>query len=110
MPQSLHKILIHIADVIQQFSMPIGSISEEAQEARNKEFRRYREGFSRKSSRTETNTDIMIRLLCSSDPYISSLRNRTERKSKSLPDDASLLLKLEDDVDGNSSDDNYEHN
>ena len=109
MPQSLHKILIRGADVIQQINIAIGSISEEAQESRNKEFRRHREGFSRKSSRTETNTDIVIRLLCSSDPYISSLRNRTERKIRTLPDDASLPLKLDDDIDSDSGNDDYDH-
>ena len=85
MPQSLHKILIHGADVIQQFNLPIGSLSKEAQEARNKEFRKYREEFTRKSLRINADKDIMIRLLCSSDPFISCLRYKRVEKSTPLP-------------------------
>lgn len=37
MPQSLHKILIHGGLLINNAVLPIGQMSEEAQEARNKE-------------------------------------------------------------------------
>lgn len=41
-PQSLHRILIHGASVIEQFNLPIGLYFEEAQEAKNKDFKKFR--------------------------------------------------------------------
>ncbi|XP_065643459.1 uncharacterized protein LOC136075109 [Hydra vulgaris] len=38
MPQYLHKILIHSFEIIKTLTLPIGMYSEEAQEARNKDF------------------------------------------------------------------------
>ncbi|CAH1106073.1 unnamed protein product [Psylliodes chrysocephalus] len=43
MPSSVHKILIHGADVINSLILPIGQLSEEALEARHKECRYYRQ-------------------------------------------------------------------
>ena len=40
MPPTVHKILIHGHEIIQTALLPIGQLSEEAQEARNKEFKR----------------------------------------------------------------------
>jgi hypothetical protein len=37
MPPTLHKILIHGSKIINNFDMPIGILSEEAQEATNKD-------------------------------------------------------------------------
>ena len=48
MPVTVHKILIHGAFVISNALLPIGQLSEEAQEARNKDFKRYREIHTRK--------------------------------------------------------------
>ena len=42
MPSNLHKLLIHLVD-IKSAVLPVGIFSEEALEARNKDFRRYRE-------------------------------------------------------------------
>ena len=39
MPQSLYKILIHRAEVIESSSLPISLFCEEAQEARNKDLK-----------------------------------------------------------------------
>ena len=61
-------------------------LSEEAEEARNKDYRRYRLMFSRKCSRTSTNTDVLHRLLVSSDPYISSKRRQPPKKFLELDD------------------------
>jgi len=38
MPASVHKILIHGKNIIESFLFPIGDLSKEAQEARNKDF------------------------------------------------------------------------
>ena len=43
MPQGLHKILIHSHQVVRSKNLPIGMLSEEAQEANNKEFKATRE-------------------------------------------------------------------
>ena len=76
MVQSVHKVLIHGDDIIQQQTLPRVFMSEEAQEARNKDFKNYRKYFNRKTSR-RANTDLINRLLVSSDPVISSLHKST---------------------------------
>lgn len=82
MPSSLHKLLVHGTDIIQHFgAIPIGKLSEEAAEARNKDFRKYRESHSRKISRTATNEDIILHNLLSSDPMITSLRPRMVKQN-----------------------------
>jgi len=42
MPASVHKILLHGADIIKNVLLPIGQLSEEVIEARHKEFRKKR--------------------------------------------------------------------
>lgn len=77
MPSSVHKLLKHGASIIQYFGLiAIGKLSEEAAEARNKDFRKFRESHARKVSRVATNEDILHNLLLSSDPKITSLRPR----------------------------------
>lgn len=91
MPHSLHRILTHGASVIEQFNLPIGLYSEEAQEAKNKDFKKFRESFCRKISRRKTNEDLMRRLLCSSDPLITSMRTKNGSNKKGLPDRKSVV-------------------
>lgn len=74
MPASMHKVFIHGADILDSLVIPSGHSSEDAQEARNKDLKRGREERTRKTSRLDTNEDLMHFLLVSSDPYISSLR------------------------------------
>jgi hypothetical protein len=59
MSATVHKILIHSTDIVQWALIPIGQLSEEAQEARNKDCRRYREYNTRKQSRIDTNIDLL---------------------------------------------------
>lgn len=94
MSPTVHKILIHAPSVIKHALLPIGQLSEEASEARNKHFRQYREHFSRKFSRTECLEDIINRLLLTSDPYISIIgwRNRSLKK-KVLSEEAKIFIK-----------------
>lgn len=82
MPSSIHKILIHGADIIKNVSLPIGMMSEEAQEARNKDFRNFRQHHTRKNSRKNTMEDLMHSLLFSSDPVISSLSKKPSSYSR----------------------------
>ena len=92
MPPTVHKVLLHGADIISQALLPIGQLSEEAQEARNKDFKNYRESFSRKMSRTKTNEDVLHLLLITSDPFISSLRKKSKKKFSTFDKDALSLL------------------
>lgn len=98
MPPSAHKVLIHGADLMNWFDLPIGFFSEEAQEARNKDFRKIREDHSRKNSRTNTNQDIMNWMLVASDPVITSLRTFIPKKSLEFDKDTiNLFVDQEDD-------------
>jgi hypothetical protein len=92
MPVTVHKILLHGAHVIRHFHLAIGQLSEEAAEARNKDFKRFRLFNTRKCSRILTNEDIMHKLLVSSDPYIASIRRQWPTKLKTLDSEAENLL------------------
>lgn len=92
MPATVHKILIHGTIIISSALLPIGMLSEEAQEARNKDLRKYREHHARKFSRKQNMEDVLHMLLLSSDPVISSHRKPAERKKRSLPKDVLNLL------------------
>lgn len=98
MPATVHKILLHGAEIIKDALLPIGYLSEEAAEARNKDFRRYREFRSRKCNRKLTNTDILNNLLISSDPFISNLRpTNTNRKLRDFTVEVLSLLENAED-------------
>ncbi|CAI6375633.1 unnamed protein product [Macrosiphum euphorbiae] len=92
MPPTLHKYLIHGPEIISHALLPIGQLTEEAQEARNKDFKKFREHHSRKCSRTKSNTDIFNFFLLSSDPVINSKRKLPQKKLSSLPKEAVDLL------------------
>lgn len=85
MPVTLHKILVHSTEVVKSSLLPIGQLSEEAQEARNKDCRRFREHHTRKRSRIATNTDLLHMLLLTSDPLINSLREVPVKRLNKLP-------------------------
>ena len=58
------------------FFFATGMLSEEEQEAMNKEYRKYR---------ISTNEDVMHYLQVSSDPYINSFRTRMKLKKIRIP-------------------------
>ena len=72
--------------------LPIGQLSDEAQEARNKDLKKFRESFARKISKEETNKDLMRRLLVTSDPVISAMRCLPNLKKRSLTHEVLQLL------------------
>ena len=74
MPTTVHKVLMHGAQIIESAVLPIGLFSEDAQKSRNKDSKKLRQNYSRKSSRQQTMEDVFHGLPVSSDPYISSLR------------------------------------
>lgn len=84
LPPSVHKVLIHGGAIMESFAVPIGWLSEEAQEASNKVFQEARAKHSRMSNRQLTNIDILHHLLISSDPLINSLRKKEKRKEREL--------------------------
>lgn len=92
MTPTMHKILIHGPMVIEKALLPIGQLSEEASEARNKHFRIYRQNFARKFSRVSCNLDVLNRLLLSSDPLITGMRSVPKKKSKPFSKETLTLL------------------
>lgn len=83
MSSTVHKLLIYGADIIEKNNIvPIGTLSEEASESRNKDFRRFREHHSRKRSRQDSNQDILNMLVVSSDPLLSAQRPKLDAKKK----------------------------
>lgn len=95
MPSSVHKILIHGESIINHFAiLPIGQLSEDAQESRNKDYKNFRLHHARKCSRTATNLDVFHTLLYTSDPYITSIRKPYLKNVKELDEDTLNLLKV----------------
>lgn len=95
MPSSIHKILIHGESVIRHFSvLPFGQLSEDAQEARNKDYKKFRLHHARKCSRRATIEDVFNYLLTSSDPLISSQRKNYRKPVRDLSEKALELLEF----------------
>lgn len=92
MTPTVHKVLMHGPLIVKNALIPIGTLSEEAAEVRNKHFRDYRENYSRKFSREDCNRDILYRLLLTSDPYLSSIRPRPKKISKPFSSSAKEML------------------
>lgn len=68
MPTTVHKVLIHDYLIIEWSPLSTGQILEDAQEARNKDMKKYRQYFARKHSRLTNMQDVFKRLLFISDP------------------------------------------
>ncbi|XP_067619865.1 uncharacterized protein [Eurosta solidaginis] len=84
MPSSVHTVLVHGCDVIKYFDLPIGSLSEEALECSHK-------NHTRKTGRVQSNTDLMTRLILSSDPLVAFKRNIKQRNKYSKGSDLSFI-------------------
>jgi len=81
-------------------------LSEEAQEARNKDFKNIREHHTRKINRVLQNEDLIKMLIVSSNPYISSLRVMKKKKLPDLDDDVRSLIELDGNNDIESDSEN----
>ena len=92
LPASVHKVLIHGWQIMQNSSLPVGMLSEEPQEARNKDYRYYREHHTRKDTREHTNEDLLKILLVSSDPVITSFCRNSKKPLQKLSTDTLKLL------------------
>lgn len=93
MPVTVHKILVHGADIMRHSIIPLGQMSEEASEAKNKEIRKVRLGHTLKTSRHRTNYDLIKYMLMSSDPYITLLRKLPQKNTYKKHKDLIILLK-----------------
>ena len=92
MTPTLHKVLVHGPDIVENALLPIGQLSEEAADTRNKHFREYRLSYARKFSRKDCNQDIINRLLLTSDPLLSSIGKKKHKLTKPFSKEAVELL------------------
>lgn len=74
MPPTLHRLLIHGADVMRKSILPSGMFAEHAAEGLNKLYRYYRIFNARKNLMENNLFDMFSRLQMNSDPFISSLK------------------------------------
>nr|CAI5854687.1 unnamed protein product [Callosobruchus analis] len=81
MPVTVHKLFTHSTKIITNCMVPIGQLSEEVQEARNKDSRRFRLS-STIMTRLLTNRDLLTMLSITSDPIINSFREVPQKSSK----------------------------
>lgn len=95
--------LIHEPEIISHALFPSGQLIEEAQNARNKDFKKFGELHSRKCSRIKSNTDVFNFFFSSSDPLITGIRNLPKKKKLST-----LLKEASNHVDNSDHDDNSE--
>ncbi|GBM09221.1 hypothetical protein AVEN_226717-1 [Araneus ventricosus] len=96
MSPTMHKILIHGPIAIENAILPIGQLSEEAAETRNKQFRSFRQNLARKFSRLSCYRDVLKRLLLSSDPVLTGMRSTIRKMSESfLKETLEMLLPME---------------
>lgn len=92
MSPTVHKVLIHSAAIDERMILPIGQLSEDVQESRQKDWKTIRLQHTRKTSRVNTNTDILNRLLVTSDPIITHSRKRPRKRSQPFSQDVLELL------------------
>lgn len=86
MPSTVHKILIHGAQIISTSILPVGTLGEEASEARNKDYKNFRLDHARKHSRQANLEDVFLRAMDTSDVVISSIHlNKRVKKQNHLP-------------------------
>ncbi|XP_047142117.1 uncharacterized protein LOC124816560 [Hydra vulgaris] len=78
MSQSVHRVIV--SSFIRYFNYPIGSLSENAIEARNKENKTARIGHARLTSFAENTRDTANYLFMTSDMYLFCKKNKMDKK------------------------------
>lgn len=91
-PPSVHKLLLHAADIMEELPLPIEDYGEEALEGNNKVFRKVRLMFSRMTDRKHTNEDVLKRLLVNTDPYVAQFRTHADKDNIEKTSDAKEML------------------
>jgi len=107
MTATVHKILVHSKEILEQTVLPVGYFGEEAAESRNKVYKSDRLHHARKHNRICSFADVFHRAMDTSDPIISSinLRRRVrKRKRLSLLPEVIQLLACEFEPDNDSAD------
>ena len=79
MTPTVHKVILHSKQIMQNAALPIGYFGEDAAESRNKIYKsdRLHHALCTKTSRIGDLFDVFHRALDTSDPFISSLRLNT---------------------------------
>lgn len=88
MTPTVHKLLIHSKEIVENTILPIGCFGEDAAEAHHRIYKSDRLLHSRKSSRKNNMSDIFNRAMDMSDPLVSSINLKTRmdtRKRLQLP-------------------------
>ncbi|XP_036342685.1 uncharacterized protein LOC118751966 [Rhagoletis pomonella] len=96
MSPTLHKILIHGAQIIAASVVPLGCLGESASESRNKYYKSDRRSHARQNSRTNNMADVFQRAMGSSDPFLSSIslnKRQQQNQKKKIPKEVIELLK-----------------
>lgn len=93
-PSSVHRVLIHGAEIIAVSPLSVGKLTEENGEHRNKLIKSDRIAHARHTSRENNLRDIFSRALETSDPLITKLTQdgRKKKVHRDLPDDVKSLL------------------
>lgn len=110
MTPTVHKILVHSRQIMENSVLPLGFFGEDAAECRHKVYKTDRLNHSRKNSRLNNLTDVFHRALDSSDPFISSiyLTKRIKcHKKADLPREVIEMLSCTDL--SNENDNNNDH-
>lgn len=92
MPPTVHKLLAHGAEIAYSSSVTLGELSEEAGEAKHKDYRYVRTHLTRKSKRVHTNFDVFMDSWGSSDPVVSSYSHKRKTVRSPIPKEALDLL------------------
>lgn len=109
---SVHKLLIHGADIIKSLPLPVGQLSEDVIEVGHKDYKKFRQYYSRKTSRINTNTDIFNWMMVSSDPIVTNKRKKPKKNRTQFNEVVLSMLRLptfygddEDEKDSEDEDD-----
>ena len=96
LPPTLHRTLVHGKEIIKATPVAVGKTSEEGSEANAKFARKFLKHHTRKTSHTDTMSDLFHRLLDISDPCVVAQSFSAKKKpSGNLPADMALLISNE---------------
>lgn len=73
---TVHKLLVHGSQLLQLSKIPLGSLSEQALESRNKYIKKFKLKHTFKSSRENINKDLFNSLTLHSWPNLSCCQNK----------------------------------
>ena len=107
---TIHKILVHGRHIVEACPVPIGWTSEECSESNNKFIRKYLSHHTRKTSHSDTMSDLFHRLLQVSDPCLlkKSGQAKTKVTRNLTPEMRDLLILSEGDVSNTNNDIEFE--